>query len=109
MWGKGYNRNRIGGYNKMRPFKFLTNPIAYTYNNEQIWAGEIFYTMNKEEIISISGEVLPKYIIIKRYVSKTHQDRFKPDYDKLFYFKSRYDAEMLKEGLIRWDEELENT
>jgi hypothetical protein len=92
----------------MKPFKFLTNPIAYTINKEPIYAGEVFFTMNKEEIVAISGAILPKYIIIHRYVSKTHQYKFNPDYDKLLYFKTRESAEFYKERLIHWDEHIEN-
>ncbi len=93
----------------MKPFKFLTNPIAYgTFGNLPIYAGEVFYTMNKEEIMSVSGEVLPKYIIVHRYVSKKFEDRFKPDYDKLFYFKTRESAEFYQQRLKHWDEHIAN-
>lgn len=89
----------------MKPFKFLTNPIAYsTFGNIPIYTGEVFYTMNKQVITSISGEILPKYIIIHRYVSKKFENGFRPDYDKLYYFKTRESAEFYKRRLIHWDE-----
>ncbi len=92
----------------MKSFTFLRHALAHTPTKEPIFAGEVFYTMNKEEIVSVSGTILPKYIIIRRYVSKKFEYKFKPDYDKLLYFKTRESAEFYKERLIHWDEHIEN-
>lgn len=84
----------------MREFKFLKNPIAKAHDGGYIYAGQWFYTMNKEEIVRYTymGErkVTPKYTIVTRFISKVHEDRFKPDYDELWYFRSKYNAEYLK-------------
>ena len=93
----------------MRKFKFFDNVLAYsTFGNIPIYAGEVFYTMNKEEIVSVSGRVLPKHIIVHRYVSKKFEDKFKPDYNVLYYFKTRESAEFCKERLTHWEEHIEN-
>lgn len=34
-------------------FKFLRNPIASAHDGGDIYAGEVFYTMNKEDFPSI--------------------------------------------------------
>ena len=93
----------------MKSFKFFNNVLAYsTFGNIPIYAGEIFYTMNKEEMVAVLGEILPKHIIIHRYVSKKFEHKFKPDYNVLYYFKTRESAEFYKERLTHWDEYVEN-
>ena len=54
-----------------------------------------FYTVNKYDLKRINGEVLPKYTIVRRVVSSLYKDKFKPDHDALWYFKSRQSAEWL--------------
>ena len=80
----------------MRPFKFLRCPLTEAHDGGLIFAGEEFYTMNKEEMVSISGRILPKYIIVKRMVSKKFETKFKPDHEVLWYFRSKSNAEWLK-------------
>jgi hypothetical protein len=93
----------------VKPFKFFKSPIVIsTYGKEPIFADEEFYTMNKEEILSISGRVLPKYIIVKRHVSKKYQDKFRPDHEVLDYFKTREEAEFIRARLIHFDEYVVN-
>jgi hypothetical protein len=62
--------------------------------------------MNKEEIVNYTymGErrVTPKYTIVMRYVQSIFEDKFKPDYETLWYFRSKQSAEYLK-GL--WERE----
>ncbi len=89
----------------LKPFKFLSNHIAIAHDGGYIFAGEVFYTMNKEEIVGISGEIIPKYIIIHRYVSRKYMNMFKPDYDKLWYFRSKNNAEYLKTLWLNQDRE----
>ena len=84
-------------------FKFFSSHIAIAHDGGYIYAGEEFYTMNKEEIESISGRILPKYIIVKRFVSKQYKDQFKPDYDKLWYFNNISNAEYLRTLWLKQD------
>lgn len=89
----------------MRPFIFLKFAIANAHDGGTIHCGEEFYTMNKEEFPSISGRPIPKYTIVRRIVSKQFQQVFKPDYDKLWYFRSKQNAEYLRDIWIRQDNE----
>ncbi len=89
----------------MREFKFFSNHIAIAHDGGYIFAGEHFYTMNKEEILSVSGEIIPKYIIVKRIISKKFKDKFKPDYKKLWYFRSQSNAEYLKSLWLKQDKQ----
>ena len=91
----------------MRPFKFFESVLAYSHNDEPIYAGELFYTMNREEFLSVSGCIIPKYTIVTRWVHPKHKDRFKPDYKTLLYFKTEEDAQYSKDILLYWDEQLE--
>lgn len=89
----------------MKPFKFLEYVLAYSHNDEPIYAGEIFYTMNKEEFQSVvPGRIIPKYTIVRRCVHPKYKDRFKPDYKTLLYFKTEESAEFYKGRLIHWGE-----
>ena len=60
--------------------------------------GDSFYSMNKEEMESVTrpGEMIPKYTIVRRCVHPMYGDKFKPDHEKLWYFKSLHNAEYLK-------------
>ena len=88
----------------MRPFKFLRSPIATACDGGYIYAGEHFYTMNKEEFIGVTGRPVEKYTIVTRRVSKKFETVFKPDYDMLLYFRTKESAEFHKSRLIHWDE-----
>ena len=89
----------------MKPFKFLNCPIAIAHDGGNIFAGEVFYTMNKEEFPSISGRPIPKYTIVRRTVTKKFEEVFTPDYNRLWYFRSEQNAEYLKEIWIRQDKQ----
>ena len=84
----------------MKPFKFFRSPIAIAHDGGYIYPEQYFYTMNKEEIVNYTfmGErkVTPKYSIVTRFLPKIYEDKFKPDYDTLWYFRSRQNAEYLK-------------
>ena len=82
----------------MKPFKFLRTPIIKAHDGGYIYVGEYFYSMNKEEMESVTrpGEMIPKYTIVTRCVHPIYKDVFKPDYDKLWYFRSEQNAEYLK-------------
>jgi hypothetical protein len=83
----------------MRPFKFLKCPLAIAHDGGYIYSGEVFYTMNKEDRLPIKPgrSIIPKYTIVRRTISKKYQKVFKPDYEGLWYFKSKLAAEWLRE------------
>lgn len=83
-------------------FKFLRCPIATAHDGGVIYVGEYFYTMNKEEFPSVSGVAIPKYTIVTRWVHPKNEDKFKPDYEVLWYFRSKQNAEYLKR---LWEDE----
>jgi hypothetical protein len=97
---------------EMKPFKFLHNPIAITHDGGDIYVEQLFYTMNKEEIVNYTymGErrVTPKYTIVTRYVQRIYEDKFKPDYESLWYFRSKQNAEYLKTLWEREDKEVQD-
>lgn len=97
----------------MKTFKFLgKTPIAKTHFGKDIFAEQYFYTMNKEEIsrtyLDGRTHTTPKYVIVQRFLPKIYEDKFIPDYNTLWYFKTREDAEFYKSRLIHWDEHIEN-
>ena len=69
----------------------------------------VTYSMNKEEIVkyTYTGErkVTPKYTIVQRCIHPIYKDKFKPDYDVLWYFRSKSNAEYLKNMWERQDRE----
>lgn len=88
------------------PFKFLRRPIIKAHDGGYIYAGEVFYSMNKEEFPSIKpGKMIPKYTIIRRCVR--YLSIFKPDYEALWYFRSEMNAEYLKRLWERQDRMIE--
>jgi hypothetical protein len=82
----------------MRPFKFLRCPLFTAHDGGDVYPGQYFYSMNKEEMESVTrpGEMIPKYTIVQRCVHPIYKDVFKPDHTKLWYFKSKSNAEYLK-------------
>ena len=87
----------------MKTFKFLRSPIATAHDGGFIYAEEYFYTMNKEEFLSVTGRPIPKYTIVRRTVSKKYEQVFKPDYNTLWYFRSELNANYLKRIWERQD------
>ena len=81
----------------MRPFKFLRTPLFTSHDGGDVYAGEVFYTMNKEDFQSVvPGRIIPKYTIVTRCIHPKYKDRFKPDHNTLWYFRSKSNAEYLK-------------
>ena len=83
----------------MKGFKFLRPPLIKAHDGGYINVGELFYTMNKEKLFyTVRGKVkvTPKYTIVRRCIHPDYKDVFKPDYDTLWYFRSRTNAEYLK-------------
>ena len=79
----------------IKPFKFLIHPLMYSHENQPIFAGEIFYAVPKLDLELLNGGVLKKYKITMRFVHKKNRDLFKPDHEKLWYFKHKQNAEWL--------------
>ena len=90
----------------MNEFKFFARHIAIAHDGGYIFAGEYFYTMNKEEFQLVTGEMAPKYHIIPRWVHPTNKDSFKPCYDKFWYFNSESNAVYLRSMWIREDNQI---
>lgn len=88
----------------MRDFKFFTQQkvIAIAHDGGYIYAGEYFYVMYKEDLISLTTtDISPKYTISRRIYDSTYQ----PNYDVFWYFQSRHNAEYLRNIWMRQDEE----
>jgi len=77
----------------MKPFKFLVSPLLYSHERKPIFAGELFYAVPKYDIELLNGKMLKKYKITMRFVHKKHKDIFKPDNERLWYFKTKETAE----------------
>lgn len=78
----------------MKEFKFFRQPksIAVAHDGGLIYAGEYFYVMYKEDLLSVSGDIHPMYTISRRIEDSTYQ----PSYHVFWYFQSRHNAEYLK-------------
>jgi hypothetical protein len=85
----------------VKPFKFLRTPLFTAHDGGEIYAGDVFYTMNKE----VMGDSIPKYTIVRRCVHSKFANRFKPDHQVLWYFRSKNNAEWLREIWKRQDRE----
>jgi len=90
----------------MKPFKFFVDPLLYSHEGRPIFVGEMFYSVNKEDMPSLAkpGKIIPKYTIVQRCVHPIYKDVFKPDHDTLWYFKSKSNAEWLIEHWKRQDD-----
>lgn len=89
----------------MKPFKFLRSPLFTAHDGGDVYPGEYFFSMNKEEMESATrpGEMIPKYTIVQRCIHPKYKNVFKPDYDKLWYFRSESNANYLKDIWERQD------
>jgi hypothetical protein len=87
----------------IKPFKFLRNPLLHTHDGHLIFVGDVFYSVNKEDIVSFKGNIVKKYTICTRQIQTKHKDIFKPDHDLLWYFKSKSNAEWLIDVWKRQD------
>ena len=81
-------------------FKFLTPaPLVHSHDGYPIYAGELFYSVAKHDYdvryADGSEKTIPKYNIVMRFVDERDKDRFRPDHNKLWYFKSKSNAEWL--------------
>jgi hypothetical protein len=76
----------------MKTFKFLRTPLFTAHDGGDVYPGEYFYTMNKE----VMGESIPKYTIVRRRIHPKFENTWKPDHDKLWYFRSMNNAVYLK-------------
>lgn len=88
----------------MKEFKFFgkPKPIIIAHDGGLIYAGEYFYVMYKEDLVSATtGNIHPKYTISRGIEDGTYQ----PNYNVFWYFQSRHNAEYLRNIWIRQDEE----
>jgi len=92
----------------IRPFKFLLSPLLYSHEGTPIFANDVFYSVNKEDIVSFKGNIVKKYSIVMRQIQPIHEDIFKPDHDVLWYFRSKSNAEWMVEHWKREDDEQNN-
>lgn len=86
----------------MNNFKFLAPaPLVHSHDGYPIYAGDLFYTVAKHDFDVTYGDgtekTIPKYNIAMRFVDKRDKDRFIPDHNRLWYFKSKSNAEWLIE------------
>jgi hypothetical protein len=65
----------------------------YSHEHKPIFAGELFYAVPKLDLDLLDGGVIKKYKITMRFVHKKNRDLFKPDHEKLWYFKTKETAE----------------
>jgi hypothetical protein len=78
----------------IKPFKFLQcHLLMYSHEHKPIYAGEIFYAVPKLDLDLLNGGKLEKYKITMRFVHKQNKDIYKPDHEKLWYFKTKETAE----------------
>ena len=92
----------------MKTFKFLESPLLYSHEGTPIFAGDVFYSVNKEDIFSFKGNIVKKYSIVMRQIQPIHKDIFKPDHDVLWYFRSKTNAECFVRYWKRQDTEQNN-
>ena len=86
-------------------FKFLRNPLVYSYDEQHIHIDEWFYSINKETMTSPrSGKIIPKYTMVTRIVLERFRHKFKPDHEAFWYFKSKENAYRFIEKWKRYDE-----
>lgn len=90
------------------PFKFLNPPLLRSHDGHEIYAGEWFFSVNKNDMESVTnpGTFIPKYTIVRRRVDPIYKNVFKPDHETLWYFKSESNAEWLINIWKRQDERL---
>ena len=91
----------------MQEFKFLSPPIIKAHDGGYIYTNQIFYSMNKHEIKSMISEhsYTEKYTIVTRLIEEKHRDKFKPDYEALWYFRSKMNAIYLRGIWKKQDED----
>ena len=89
----------------MKDFKFFRTPLLTTHDGGDVYCGEIFYSMNKVDII-LPRKTTPKYSIVMRCIHPIYKDKFKPDYNVLWYFRSKINAERIRDIWIGQDNQL---
>jgi hypothetical protein len=72
----------------MKPFKFLNYTLLKTEDGVNIHANEVFYSVNKEDIVR-PRKTIKKYTIVERTIPEDLKHIFKPDNEVLWYFKSK--------------------
>lgn len=79
----------------MKPFRFLNPPILFTHDGHEVFAGELFFSVSKEDRVSLlgTGNIIPKYSVATRYIVPSDKAKFKPDDEYLWYFKYKTNAD----------------
>jgi hypothetical protein len=89
----------------MKEFKFFNRALLKSHDGHDIHVDEWFYTVNKEDMRSPRlNKLIPKYTIVQRFILKQFEHKFRPDHEKLWYFKSRENAYWLIEIWKRQDQ-----
>lgn len=78
----------------MKRFKFFTEPLFQAHDGGDVYPGETFYTVLKEDYVH-RGVTLPRYSIIERTISIDKRYNFKSNNDMVWYFRSISNAEYL--------------
>lgn len=79
----------------MRPFKFFVSPLFTAHDGGDVYPGERFYTVLKENYIDSRERTHLKYKIIERSISMKNRFKFKVNNDMVWYFRSKNNAEYL--------------
>ncbi len=78
----------------MKRFKFFTEPLFQAHDGGDVYPGETFYTVLKEDYVH-RGVTLPRYSIIERTISIDKRYKFKVNNDMVWYFRSESNADYL--------------
>ena len=84
----------------MRTFKFLNKGLVEAHDGGWIDFNETFYTVAKKDywVTFPNGakrRQVKKYSMAPRYVGTRYKDNFRPDHEKLWYFRSEENAKWL--------------
>ena len=94
----------------MRSFKFFERGMVEAHDGGWIMFSEWFYTVAKEDYWityphSGKRKMVKKYSMAPRYIGARYKDKFRPDHEKLWYFRSEQNAKYLINIWKRQDNE----
>ena len=96
----------------MRSFKFFNNYLTKAHDGGWIIPNEWFYTVAKMDywLTYPSGKrkLTKKYSIAPRYIATRYKDKFKPDHELFWYFRSEENAKWLVNLWKRQDDFVAN-
>lgn len=84
----------------MKPFRFFNKAIVNAHDGGDIHCDETFYTVVKKDYWTTfpngaKRRLVQKYSIAPGYIDSEFRDRFRPDHELLWYFRSKQNAEYL--------------